>query len=327
MVKAPQAPEPDLGALDFDLGFDEPASTASPASAADELDALDFDAAFAPVSEAPPAPLQPELVDDAVTSDVGADDASLNFELPDLPPPVVPVPAPTPAEDDFGLDFDLASDLPEIGAVDASSSGAPALRDEGAGPAENPATSADPFGFGEADPFGDITPDEPSIPPAFDLSAINLDLDEDGGKPDARNLESDSPVPGVESSEKSPSAEIPDDFPDFTLDDLEPPSSSSVSEAMPETPPVRPTLPDTLDLDDFPDEPAVSSPEVPSAPAAAAPADEAINEEVATKLDLARAYEEMGDKEGARELLVEVLVEGNAMQKEQAELMMARIGG
>ncbi|MGB7543730.1 MAG: FimV/HubP family polar landmark protein [Burkholderiales bacterium] len=42
-------------------------------------------------------------------------------------------------------------------------------------------------------------------------------------------------------------------------------------------------------------------------------------QEVATKLDLAKAYEEMGDKDGARELLNEVAKEGDAAQQQQAQ--------
>lgn len=41
-------------------------------------------------------------------------------------------------------------------------------------------------------------------------------------------------------------------------------------------------------------------------------------QEVATKLDLAKAYEEMGDKDGAKELLNEVLKEGDSAQQDQA---------
>ncbi|HEY9397895.1 MAG TPA: FimV/HubP family polar landmark protein [Burkholderiales bacterium] len=48
-------------------------------------------------------------------------------------------------------------------------------------------------------------------------------------------------------------------------------------------------------------------------------------QEVATKLDLAKAYEEMGDKDGARELLNEVLKEGDNAQQEQARTMLAAI--
>jgi pilus assembly protein FimV len=51
------------------------------------------------------------------------------------------------------------------------------------------------------------------------------------------------------------------------------------------------------------------------------------NEEVATKLDLAKAYEEMGDVEGARELLQEVLKEGNAVQRDAAQKMLTKVGG
>ena len=49
-------------------------------------------------------------------------------------------------------------------------------------------------------------------------------------------------------------------------------------------------------------------------------------QEIATKLDLAKAYEEMGDKDGARELLTEVVKDGDAAQKGQAEQLLAKLG-
>ncbi|MHB1187506.1 FimV/HubP family polar landmark protein [Thiobacillus sp.] len=49
-------------------------------------------------------------------------------------------------------------------------------------------------------------------------------------------------------------------------------------------------------------------------------------DEVGTKLDLARAYVEMGDKEGAREILSEVLAEGNDKQKSDAKGMLSSLG-
>lgn len=58
------------------------------------------------------------------------------------------------------------------------------------------------------------------------------------------------------------------------------------------------------------------------APAAAPASTDARWQEVATKLDLAKAYEEMGDKDGARELLAEVLKEGDAAQQQQAKAML-----
>ena len=38
-----------------------------------------------------------------------------------------------------------------------------------------------------------------------------------------------------------------------------------------------------------------------------------------TKFDLAKAYQEMGDKEGAREILQEVMAEGDSEQKAAAQ--------
>jgi pilus assembly protein FimV len=56
------------------------------------------------------------------------------------------------------------------------------------------------------------------------------------------------------------------------------------------------------------------------------PIDETTRQEVATKLELAQAYEEMGDSEGARELLQEVLEEGDQAQKEAARNKLALLG-
>jgi pilus assembly protein FimV len=48
-------------------------------------------------------------------------------------------------------------------------------------------------------------------------------------------------------------------------------------------------------------------------------------QEIATKLDLAKAYEEMGDKDGARELLNEVMKDGDSAQKGQAQQLLAKL--
>lgn len=50
------------------------------------------------------------------------------------------------------------------------------------------------------------------------------------------------------------------------------------------------------------------------------------SESVATKLDLARAYIDMGDSEGAREMLEEVLHEGDAQQQADAQTLLDNIG-
>ena len=49
-------------------------------------------------------------------------------------------------------------------------------------------------------------------------------------------------------------------------------------------------------------------------------------DEAATKLDLARAYIDMGDREGARDILAEVMEEGNAEQKREAQALLDSIG-
>ena len=48
-------------------------------------------------------------------------------------------------------------------------------------------------------------------------------------------------------------------------------------------------------------------------------------DEMTTKLDLARAYIDMGDYDGAREILDEVLAEGSEEQQSAAAEMKARI--
>jgi pilus assembly protein FimV len=50
-------------------------------------------------------------------------------------------------------------------------------------------------------------------------------------------------------------------------------------------------------------------------------------EDVATKLALARAYEEMGDHDQARELLEEVIAEGGGDLAEQARQILGRLNG
>ncbi len=49
--------------------------------------------------------------------------------------------------------------------------------------------------------------------------------------------------------------------------------------------------------------------------------------EVGTKLDLARAYMDMGDPDGARNILNEVLQEGSVTQKQEAQRLIDSIPG
>lgn len=47
--------------------------------------------------------------------------------------------------------------------------------------------------------------------------------------------------------------------------------------------------------------------------------------DVQTKFDLAKAYQEMGDKEGAREILAEVIKEGDAQQRAEADDLLGKL--
>ncbi|MCK5881979.1 MAG: hypothetical protein KAG18_08890, partial [Sinobacterium sp.] len=48
-------------------------------------------------------------------------------------------------------------------------------------------------------------------------------------------------------------------------------------------------------------------------------------DEISTKLDLARAYVEMGDADGAKDILAEVVEEGSDEQKSEAQSMLSEI--
>jgi pilus assembly protein FimV len=163
--------------------------------------------------------------------------------------------------------------------------------------------------------------------------------------------------PSVAEPEAQPAApEIPDAVMEFSAEPAVPEVADAVMEFAPEPPtldlelnfstqeeevkaaPVQEKQDQTLDFDlsgfdlKIPEEAAV-----PEAPKTGAMDFSGLDlnlgdvgaedefDEVATKLDLARAYLEMGDKEGAREILQEVIAEGNAKQKNDAQGIMASL--
>ena len=105
---------------------------------------------------------------------------------------------------------------------------------------------------------------------------------------------------------------------DFELDERQ-------DDKMTATRPFEPVVNlDLIDLD-LPSD-ADAAAELPDAgPPTEPPLDLELQQEVATKLELARAYEEMGDKDGARELVEEVLREGSPVQKDEAHKILARL--
>ena len=103
---------------------------------------------------------------------------------------------------------------------------------------------------------------------------------------------------------------------DFNIDDQIGQSASSEA-------PVTPGVPE-LDLGGL-------SFDLDEAPTIAANRDEEVTaggdqwHEVSTKLDLAKAYVEMGDKEGAREILQEVVQDGDNQQQSDAKTLLAEL--
>ncbi|HEY6599988.1 MAG TPA: FimV/HubP family polar landmark protein, partial [Pseudomonadales bacterium] len=85
-----------------------------------------------------------------------------------------------------------------------------------------------------------------------------------------------------------------------------------------------------FDLEDLELEPQTRNAPKASRPAAKGEADDAfdfLDEEDAatTKLDLARAYIDMGDEDGAREILSEVLQEGSNEQQQVANELLSKL--
>ncbi len=114
---------------------------------------------------------------------------------------------------------------------------------------------------------------------------------------------------------------------DFHLDDADrpapfkrPDAKSEASLAAASAPLAHPAAAldlDKLDLSFHPERPALDDP-TPSVL-------DGQWHDAATKLDLAKAYQEMGDVDGAREILQEVLHEGDEQQKSEAQSLLAKL--
>ena len=201
-------------------------------------------------------------------------------------------------------------------------------------PAQGGAPLPEPAPEGAAAPVIDVTGD----------LGFDLDLGDAEKKTGAAPAEP-QPETAAAPSPEGPAAEAPADAVSSIDFDFELPGSGAAAAPPAESATAAPGAPAAaaeggggIDFDFNLDLPAEKE-ETPSAPldlsaisldlgapgeAAAAP--DAHWQEVATKLDLAKAYQEMGDKDGARELLNEVLKEGDAAQQQQAQAMLAALG-
>ncbi|MFA7282205.1 MAG: FimV/HubP family polar landmark protein [Sterolibacterium sp.] len=275
---------------------------------------------FAIAEEAPPPDMQMEVpaeeaapepaVEDASVEEAASDEVpvSLDFDF-DLPlaaqvTPVAEATEAPPAQEETPgkLDIDLGDDAdlaPGDEAVSAETIETPAAQEA------SPSLDIDFDLDLDAPPAAAVEP--APLPPASASAAADAGLDFDFDLDSSGPEESPAPAEPAEAVAGPDSNDI-----DF---DLELPAAAAAA-------PVASNVDlSSINLD-------LDAPEPAAAPATtqAAEADDSASQDVATKLELAQAYEEMGDKEGARELLQEVLTEGNAAQKETARSKLAQLG-
>ncbi|WP_426190712.1 FimV/HubP family polar landmark protein [Massilia sp. DWR3-1-1] len=304
--------------LDFDLGslsFDEPPPVAAPQPLAGNN--MEF------TSDAP--------VESIIAPDLPADEETfdLSFDM-DFDKPVAAAPAPLPSLDNIHLDLanpDLPSDVNTIdfsGAFDVPE--LPTLPG-------SPASEA--MAFPAVAATGAYSEQAPLVNPLDDLDAMSFDL---------------PTTPSAAAPETITAPTLEDDpfgLPDFTRSASPALGSGSdlpeLAFAMPES--ASAPLPDFaaptpayasaphfdmsgIDLDlpsetphhaGFDDLAPVAAPPLAAAELSAA------HMEMETKIDLAIAYQEIGDKEGARELLDEVIKGGSNEQIGRANEMRVKL--
>ncbi len=338
----PATPPPVAPAADAASTAAEPLPTPAPSDAI---------AAFAPPEERRPEPAA--LEGDMPVEDVGL---GLDLDLETIAPaqgstPVaaapsaeasVPPAAEAPAalwELPDSLDFDLSS----LDQAAAPTEATPVPESAHGGGAEQPEVALSPMPEEEAGVGAGVADAQRLSPvpegvPSVDLPALDLDLAETAPAPEA-------PAPTAPALPADRDGSL-----DFELSLPEAPVASSGVESPAEGAAVSAEegldfdfgLEDELAAPTPQEEPAAASPgldlsgisldldepgEVVEVPAVAvSPEDLEDDDEVATKLDLARAYLDMGDKEGAREILQEVLKEGNQDQQDDAKGLLAELG-
>lgn len=318
---------------------DDSGSTPAAGSSGAAAGAAAAGVAGAGAAEATEAPVSERSMEDQGSAEEpvpGAEpdsetDFDLSFDLDESDTGVTAAPAatadesaeqPATGDDDFELDFDF---------------------DSGAGtstPAEEPAASSAPSASESDDgglefdlEFGDESSSETaSSEPALGEqdassgSGADLDFDLDFGDTESTASASEESTETASSGDDDLSFDLPDDL-DLSLGDDNTSGSASSGTSASDS-----GGSDDLDLS-FDDETTAAEPSGETASAGDEPgagADEGDDldsmDEVATKLDLAQAYLDMGDPEGAKGLLSEVVDEGDAQQKEQAQELLEKAG-
>lgn len=246
--------------------------------------------------------------------------------------------APEPALSDFDSAFDLSLDD-----LEAATPIAPAVAAEPE-PAPEPEPTPAPEALAELDEFPldddlsfeSVLQQQTEIKENLDdLSDFDLDMDLGGNASPATLAEDDFLLSLDEDLKDLPAAEAPS-VTEPTLDDLELPADFDLSLA--DEMDAAPDQPDAFEseLNDVNAEldrlsQSLGEPSFTAEDALASAADEpdfdflSGTDEVATKLDLAQAYIDMGDNDGARDILNEVVTEGDAGQKSEAKEMLSRL--
>ncbi len=343
VVMETPAPVADLASLDFDLGFgdeqsvattqEKKADEASVQESATDLDQgpLDFDLGSGSDAVEAVPPVADELA-------AGAIDLDVNFPEMEESAQAAEPPVSEQGGVATGLDFDLGLDEMTETAPEGLSS---QQDDDGAMPTSKIEDDGVEFDVSltESTFLGRSAPDTPS----FDMASIDLDLGLPEIEESSLTVEPSTPV-GEAGGEDFESALVSTAVnPDFSTEQAETivsPNFASAPEPdmLPEQDFSFAQLETQLNQaptyeepgagdDDFAttQEETVVNPQFGESDDLLPDIEISANEEVATKLDLAKAYEEMGDFEGASELLQEVLKEGDAAQKERAQAILAKI--
>jgi pilus assembly protein FimV len=246
--------------------------------------------------------------------------------------------APEPALSDFDSAFDLSLDD-----LEAATPIAPVVAAEpeveptpAPAPAPEELAELDEFPLDDDLSFESVLQQQTEIKENLDdLSVFDLDMDLGGDASPATLAEDDFLLSLDEDLKDSPVAEAAP-VTEPTLDDLELPADFDLSLA--DEMDAAPDQPDAFEseLNDVNAEldrlsQSLGEPSFTEEDALASAADEpdfdflSGTDEVATKLDLAQAYIDMGDSDGARDILNEVVTEGDAGQKSEAKEMLSRL--
>lgn len=227
-------------------------------------------------------------------------EATMVFSAPPVmaPAPAAPPPAPEVTAEIPALDFDIGAAKPEVKV--------------------EPEVAALDF---DLDLGGDAEP-KPEAPPEVEAKPLDIDFDLELSAPAVVETIAPEPTVDIVLDVELPAPEISEPTVALAVPVVELPTEPlGIPEATPE--------PAAVDFDfDIGETPSVAPAAVAAAPEVSVPTavgepDE--NPEAATKLELALAYEEMGDRDGARELLEEVVAQGSPAQQAQARAKLEQL--